>query len=141
MMKKIFNKALPPALFLLISAFLWNCEELEIDSMRLSNHTSQTTYFLAMTVEQSHLIDINPVFSINKKRVIPPGNTATLYKENISGYNFGDDVNFFFYEVLGDSAYLSGGLELTHKQLLKQQFHIVLEDEELTTRSNQHMEI
>lgn len=138
MMKKNSNEILLLSLFLLIAAFLWSCEELGMNSMQLTNNTRQMTYYQALTVEASHLIDLNPAFSINtdnrEKRIIPPGDTATLYEEDISGYDFGDDVKFFFYEVVGDSAYISGGLELTHKQLLKLRFHVVIDDEELTTR-------
>lgn len=143
-MKKNFNKTFSLTLFLLISALLGSCEEFEIDSIKLSNHTSQTTYYLAMTVEQSHLIDLSPAFPINnenKKRIMPPGEMAKLYEEDIWGYTPGDDLRFYFYEVVGDSAYFSGGLDVTHKQLVKHKFHIVLDDEELTTGYNLYMKI
>lgn len=119
----------------LIIAFLSSCEELDIDSMKLTNNTNQRASYLAMTVEQSRLVDLKMKGLINNEtRIISSGETVTLYEEDIWGYSPGDDLRFMFYEVIGDSAYMSGSLDITHKQLRKLRFHVVIDDEELTKR-------
>lgn len=128
-----------PAFFVpLMMALPLSCDKLETDAMKLTNDTSQITYYQAMTVEVSNAIDPNPIISVEsthrRNRIIPSGETVTLYEEDIWGYSPGDDVAFHFYEVIGDTAYMSGVLKMTHNQLYKLRFHVVIDDEELTTR-------
>lgn len=130
-----------PLVLVLMTFFMLSCEKFETDSLILMNNTSQTVYYMAMTVERSTLIDLNPIFPIDKddrrKRVITPGTRTFVNKTDIMSYNFGDDIQFYFYEVISDTAFFSGGLQLTHKKLRELKFQVVLDDEKLTRRKVQ----
>ena len=136
-----FNVSLIALVILLMTLSMLSCEKFEIDSLKLTNNTSQSVYFMVMTVEISALIDLNPIFPIDnedrRNKIITPGNTASVSENEIMGYNPGDDLQLYFYEVIRDTAYFSGGLQLTNKKLQELKFQVVLNDENLTQRKVQ----
>lgn len=123
---------------LFFTALMTSCEHSQTDSLKLTNNTSQTVYFLAMTVEISTLIDLNPIIPLEsddrRKSIIAPCSTTDIDADQIMGYNSGDDIQFYFYEVISDTAYYSGGLQLTHKKLQELKFHVVFDDEQFERR-------
>lgn len=128
------NIILLTVVFPFLIAMMLNCEGFEMDSLKLTNNTSQTMSYLVMTVEQSHLVDLNSKSSLsNDTRIVSTGESDTLSEEDIWGYQPGDNIQFYFYEVIGDTAYFSGELRLTHKKLRELNFQVVIDDEELTT--------
>ena len=136
-----FNVSLIALVLLLMTLSMLSCEKFEIDSLKLTNITSQSVYYMVMTVEISTLIDLNPIFPIDsedrRNKIITPGKTASVSENEIMGYNPGDDLQLYFYEIIRDTAYFSGGLRFTNKKLQELKFQVVLNDENLTQRKVQ----
>lgn len=120
-------------LYLFLAATVIGCEATEADSFRLSNHTKQTTSLLAMTAEQSYLFDLSPKGTVGSHSIIlSPGESETVFNENILGYKPDSDLHLYFYEVIGDSTFYSGSLVVSGSQLRRWRYHILIDDEELT---------
>lgn len=121
--------------FMLIIFLVFSCEKSDSDSFKLSNQTDQTTSVLPMTVEQSYLVDLSPTGTVSSGSIIiSPGETETIYDDNIMGYKPGSDIQLYFYEVIGDSTFWSGSLLVTRNQLKQLRYHVMIEDKNLTKR-------
>ena len=85
------------------------CSILEPDeqAIRVENGSEAAVLFLAWELQSSHLLDLAPSFQVNPDdgRILPPGKSRILAESEISGgFQVGDDLRFFLYDVVEDTA-------------------------------------
>lgn len=108
------------------------CSDLLPDGtdIRVENETGGPVTFLAMEREMTHRFDPAPSYHIDPadERILPDGGSRRIPPEEIPGpFRFGDDLRFFLYEVVADTAYLRTILTRTASQLRGSGFRVVFE--------------
>ncbi len=110
-------------------AALASCSILEPDEdkIKVVNDTGVPLVFLAMELQTSHLFDPAPTISVepNDPRVLLAGASRSLPMKDVEGgFRLGDDIRFFLYEVVGDTAESRSILTRTAKDLEDANFRV-----------------
>ncbi len=82
-----------------------------------------------MELESAHLYDPQETVPVSPgdERVIPDGCSAVYGVDDVQGdYEPGDDVRFFVWDVVGDSAYLGPLRTVTGEELRALEYRVVL---------------
>ena len=127
-----FAALLRGAAFLLVFVVA-GCSALAPDSdvpdvITLVNRMDKPLVYLAVERELGSRIDPQPSLEVDahRERLIQPGASAIIAAEAIMGYNLGDGVRFFLYEVTEGKAkaVLKDVLTLTHEELKQRKFRV-----------------
>jgi hypothetical protein len=115
------------ALFLLGSCSILDSDPPEI---RLINHSGSSMAYLAWEREASNLFDPAPNIDLSSSDipVLNPGATRILYRSEIEGgFQAGDDLRLFLYQVSGDLAELRAVRTVMAQELRNANFRVVLD--------------
>jgi hypothetical protein len=109
---------LTPTLLLSAALCTGACSVLEPGGVeiRVQNRTESSILFLAWELQESHLIDLAPSIELSAldPRVLPPGALRALLPEDVSGgFEAGDHLRIFLYEVTGEIAEYRTALTLS----------------------------
>jgi hypothetical protein len=97
------------------------------DKIKVVNGTGVPIVFHAMELQASYLFDPAPFFPVepNDPRVLSPGARRSLRMKDIDGpFRLGDDIRFFLYEVVGDTAQSRPIVTLTAKELRDSDYRV-----------------
>lgn len=117
------NRVLSTVVLILVGGTLCGaCSILTPDEeeIRLLNQTESSILFLAWELQSSHLVDLSPSVTVtpDDDRVLSPGSSRALPPSDISGgFEAGDDLRLFLYEVLDGTAEYRSTLTLSAADL------------------------
>lgn len=119
---------------LLLAMMVWNCStpaSLEDEGFIVINNTSMTLVYGVMELETSYKAFTAPKFVINPDhKIVHEGRSAIILKEDITAFNFGDDIKINLWEVIGDSAFIRAGITLMNEELEQWEFRAQIKEDE-----------
>ncbi len=129
MISKFLGKALWRTASIVLVLAVTSCSILgpDEDKIKVVNGTGVTVFFLAMELQASHLFDPAPTVVVepSDSRVLPPGASRSLPMKDIAGpFQLGDDLRFFLYEVVGDTAVSRPIVTLTARELRDSDYRV-----------------
>ncbi len=115
---------------LILALFGGACSILEPETTRIRvvNESFFPVAFLALELETSYLFDPAPTFQVEATdgRVLPPGASRFLPRSEIEGnFRAGDDLRFFLYQVVRDTAEFRMMITLTADQLAASNHRVI----------------
>jgi len=132
------NKLLDRAkagLFLLVLT-IWGCSDplsLEDEGLTLTNRTTINLVFSVFEQETSNLAFISPKILVRPDhRILQPDETATIFEDDITvidRFRPIEDVSINLWEVVGDSAFIRGGIQLTNEELRERKLRVEIEED------------
>lgn len=120
---------------LFVAMLVWSCSDplsLEDEGLTLTNRTTTSLVFSVMEQETSNLADLVEKFRIRPDhRIIQPDESVTIFEEDITvdpRFKPIEDIVINLWEVVGDSAFIRGGIRLTNEELRQREFRVEIEE-------------